>query len=130
MKKYWSLLIQFIKFGFVGGVCTVIDIGLLAFLKEVFGVDPLVAAAVSFSVSVVVNYLLSMKFVFKSKGESKTREFLVYLILSVIGLGLNQLIMWVGIDVFSVHYLLTKIIATGIVLVYNFVTRKVFIEKH
>ena len=94
-----KLIYQFIKFGLVGVAATITDVGTLALLKEVFNVDVLVASAISFCVSVIVNYILSMKFVFRSKGTGKVKEFLIFLILSTGGFLINQLIMWFGVNI-------------------------------
>lgn len=126
MKK---LLAQFMKFGVVGAVTFVIDYGLLAFLTEVFGVNYLVSATVSFTASVVFNYVASMRYVFTHKeGMSRRREFVIFVVLSVIGLAINNACMWAGVELLGVHYLLTKIAATAIVMVWNFVTRKIFLD--
>ena len=58
MKK---LIEQLIKFGFVGFLCFFIDWGIMVFLTEVFGINPLISSAVSFTVSVTVNYILSRR---------------------------------------------------------------------
>ena len=75
MKK---LIIQLIKFGIVGVIATLIDLAVLMVLKEFMKVDVLAASAVAFSVSVIANYILSMLFVFESSGNSKVKEFLVF----------------------------------------------------
>ena len=80
-------------------------------------------------ISFIVNYILSMLFVFKSKESSKLKEFLIFVILSVGGLLLNQLIMWIGTEIMSFYYLWVKVFVTFFVPLYNFVTRKIFIEK-
>ena len=127
MKK---LMNQIIRFGVVGVICTIIDFGVMIFLREVAGVYYLFASGISFAVSVVVNYLLSMKFVFHGKKDSsKTREFIFFVVLSVIGLGLNQVIMWAAVDGMNISYILSKVGATAIVMVYNFVTKKIFLEE-
>ena len=126
MKK---LIVQLIKFGIVGVIALIIDVAILTILKEMLNVDVLISSAVSFSVSVVVNYILSMHFVFKSKGDNKTKEFIAFVVLSIGGLLLNQLIMWVGVDVLAVYYLVVKAFALVFVPIYNFVTRKIFLEK-
>ena len=126
MKK---LIVQIIKFGIVGVIATVIDFGVLAFMKEVLDIHEQISTAVSFSVSVFANYLLSMLFVFKSKEENKVKEFIGFLLLSLGGLLLDQLVMWLGTGVFVIHYMVVKVLATGVVAVYNFVTRKLFLEK-
>ena len=126
MKK---LIIQLIKFGIVGVVATVIDFAVLMFLKEMIKIDVLVASAASFSVSVIANYVLSMLFVFKSKTKSKIKEFAVFVFLSIGGLILNQLVMWIGTQMLELYYLGVKVFACIFVPIYNFVTRKIFLEN-
>ena len=126
MKK---LLAQFMKFGVVGVIAFVIDYGLLALLTELFGINYLVSATISFTASVVFNYVASMRYVFTHKeGMSRRREFVIFVVLSVIGLLINSGCMWAGVELLGVHYLLTKIVATAIVMIWNFVTRKIFLD--
>lgn len=139
MKK---MLEQIVKFGFVGAFCFVIDFAITMGLTYI-GVYHLIAAAVAFVISVVVNYLLSFKFVFERKQDMDRRaEFIIFVILSVIGLGLNELFIWLAVDVVYMHSSLLmkyidyniavaggKIFATGLVMIYNFVTRKLFLEQ-
>ena len=125
-----KLFAQIIKFGFVGGTSFLIDSGILFLLTEFAGVHYLISGAISFTASVIYNYILSIKWVFDAKEDvNKVQELAVFIGLSVIGLGLNQLFMWLFVDIFHIYYMLSKIIATAIVMVYNFVTRKIFIEK-
>ena len=127
MKK---LITQIMKFGVVGFICFGIDYGLMIFLTEVCGIGYLMSSGISFSVSVMVNYALSLTFVFETaKDNNKIAEFFVFIILSVIGLGINQVLMWVCVDKIHVHYMISKIGVTGVVMVYNFVTRKLILEK-
>ena len=126
MKK---LIIQLIKFGIVGVIATLIDLAVLVVLKEILDVDVLAASAVAFSVSVIANYILSMLFVFESRGNSKVKEFLVFVILSIGGLLLNQFIMWLGTEIMTAYYLWAKVFALVFVPIYNFATRKIFLEK-
>ena len=124
------LLKQILSFGVVGVVATAIDFALLFILTEFFHVPYLWSAAISFSISLVVNYLLSMRYVFEGRDDiTKRREFITFVILSLIGLGLNELFMWLGTDLIGIPYMLTKVFATGAVMVYNFVSRKVLLEK-
>ena len=126
MKK---LIIQLIKFGIVGVIATLIDLAVLMVLKEILDVDVLAASAVAFSVSVIANYILSMLFVFESSGNSKVKEFLVFVVLSIGGLLLNQFIMWIGTEIMTAYYLWVKAFALVFVPIYNFITRKIFLEK-
>lgn len=122
---------QIIKFGFVGFLCFFIDYGVMVFLTEVFQIDYLVSSGISFTVSVIVNYILSITFVFETdKDKNKLKEFVVFVFLSVIGLGINEVCMWLAVEAAGIYYMISKIGATAVVMVYNFVTRKIFIEKN
>lgn len=127
MKK---LLNQILKFGVVGGLAFIIDYGILIFLTEVFHINYLISTTISFIVSVIFNYIMSIFWVFDvDENKNRTTVFSVFIILSVIGLILNDLFMWVFVDGMSIHYLIAKIIATLLVMIYNFITRKLFLEK-
>lgn len=127
MKK---LILQMVKFGAVGFLCFFIDYGIMLLLTELAGVNYLISCCISFSVSVIVNYLLSMHFVFAAKANMKKRtQFVIFVILSVIGLGLNQLFMWLFVDLVHIPYQIAKLAVTAIVMLFNFVTRKVFLEE-
>ena len=123
------MIVQLISFGIVGIVAAFVDVGVLVALKELLHADVLIASMISFCASVSVNYFLSMSFVFKSKNQGKLREFIIFVILSIGGLCLNQLILWIGVKFTSVYYLIVKFIAMVIVPVYNFITRKIFLES-
>ena len=125
-----KLIKQIIKFGIVGGLCFVIDYGLLIFLTEVISINYLISSGISFSASVIVNYILSLKYVFETdKKNNKVKECLIFIVLSIIGLGINQVNMWSCVDKLKIFYMIAKIAATIIVMVYNFVTRKLILEK-
>lgn len=123
------MITQIIKFGLVGFLCFFIDYGVLYFMTELLGIYYLVSSAVSFSLSVIVNYILSMKYVFESRNTNKLKEFIIFVWLSLFGLGINQFLMWFCVEILNVYYLISKILATAIVMIYNFVTRKLILEK-
>ena len=138
-----KLFAQIFKFTIVGGLSFAVDFIVYGFLCNVLYVHYIIAGIVGFLVSVVVNYLLSMKFVFVSKEDMrKDKEFIIFVVLSLIGMVLNSMLLFVCIDLVYMNWiwlmqtlnrecvnLVAKIIATGIVMVYNFVTRKIFLEK-
>lgn len=128
MKNLFS---QLIKFGLVGGIAFLIDYGIMVFLTEVFKIPSLISAAISFTVSVIFNYIASVKWVFDvdKKKNSKTKELVVFILLSIVGLGINELIMWIMDKEFGIYYMISKIVATIVVMCYNFITRKLFLEK-
>ena len=131
-----KLIEQFMKFGVVGIIAFFIDYGLLAFCTEILNINFLVSATIGFTVSVVFNYIASMRFVFTHKEDmSRRREFIIFVVLSVIGLIINNALMWAGVELIpwpdwlAGHaYLIVKIFATAVVMVWNFVTRKIFLD--
>lgn len=124
-----DLTVQFAKFGIVGVIAFCIDYGLFLLMNYAFGVNYLVASAISFTISTVFNYMASMRYVFAGKqGQTRTQQFVIFFVLSVVGLGLNQLILWLCSGVFVVPAWGGKLVATVLVMVFNFVTRKIFLE--
>ena len=132
MEQFKALIEQFLKFGVVGALAFLVDYGILMLLSQVVGWDPLPASAVSFVVSLTFNYLASMRFVFERRDDlSRRREFSIFVALSVIGLGINSLCIWAGTAAFgdgAVSVTVTKLVATVIVAVWNFVSRKRWLE--
>ncbi|MBO5092740.1 MAG: GtrA family protein [Lachnospiraceae bacterium] len=140
MKK---LMDQILKFGVVGFIAFFIDFGIFKLLSSVFGVHYLIANFFGFTISLIFNYAASMTFVFERKENADRKaEFVIFTILSVIGLILNELIIYLCIEGIyeNIPLLMTymsrqwaetfgKVVATGIVMVYNFITRKIFLEK-
>lgn len=124
-----KLLNQILKFGLVGGTAFVIDYVLLYFCTEFLHIHYLISSIISFTVSVIFNYILSIKWIFDVKKKQDVKDFVIFIILSVIGLGINSLIMYVIVEKFGVYYMFSKIVSTAVVMVYNFITRKIFVEK-
>ena len=125
---------QILKFGAVGFLCFFIEYVLLILIKEVLGWNVILANTIAFTVSAVVNYILSIVFVFDTdKKANKGKQFIIFFLLAVGGLIINNIVLKLGtvvLDTFwSRSYIIVKPFATGVVMVYNFITRKLFIEK-
>ena len=123
-----ELIIQFIKFSFVGVTSFVIDYGLFLILTAV-GVPYLISNIISYTISTVYNFLMSMRYVFAGKeGQTRTQQFVIFVTLSVIGLGLNELFLWLFIGLMTIPAAVAKVMSTFLVMIFNFVTRKIFLE--
>ena len=126
------LIEQVLKFGVVGVLAFLIDYGVLMLLSQGLRMNPVAAASISFVVSVVFNYVASMCFVFTHRDDlSKRREFAIFVVLSVIGLGINELCMWAGTAVLGDSALMvtvTKVFATAVVMVWTCVSRKKWLD--
>lgn len=127
-----ALVEQFLKFGVVGAVAFVIDYGILMLLSQVVGWDPLPSSVISFTISLVFNYLASMHFVFERRDDlSRRRELVIFVLLSVIGLAINSACIWAGTEAFGsgpVPVTATKLVATVVVALWNFWSRKHWLE--
>lgn len=127
-----GLVGQFMKFGVVGVLAFLIDYGVLMLLSQGLGWDPVPSSVVSFVVSLAFNYLASMRYVFRRReGMSRRREFAVFVVLSVIGLGINVACMWAGTALFgdgALAVTITKVVATVVVALWNFASRKRWLE--
>lgn len=124
-----NLINQIIKFGVVGAVAFVIDYGIMVLCKEIFHFSVLLSAGFGFTISVIFNYIASVKWVFNVKDDNnKSKQFITFIIFSIIGLILTEIIMYIGTDIINISYLIVKVAATLIVMVFNFITRKLFLE--
>ena len=145
VDKKRGLFEQIMKFGVVGGLSFIIDFTIYTLIIAVFGKGKFTVAAAAFfgfTISLIFNYISSMKFVFvRDENMDRRREFAVFALLSLIGLALNEALIMGVLAVYDALPFLQggllwdfkewigKIFATGVVMIYNFVTRKIFIEK-
>ena len=131
-----------IRFAVSGGVCFLIEFAVLVILRDKAGLDTLIAAPVAFLVSVIVNYLMCVKWVFDGAGEQGNAQRIGFLITSGIGLGLNEALMFLfrvllGEDAavlqlfgFTVTmYMVNKVMATVIVMIWNYFTKRRILKK-
>ena len=120
-----NTFLQFFRYLFVGGGAFVVDFGLLFVFTHFLNLHYLLSATLSFIAGLLVNYFISTSWVFNRKTvKNKYLEFFVFAIIGVIGLGFNDLFMWIFTDRFGIYYLLSKIITTVIVYFWNFFARK------
>ena len=121
-------LLQLFRYTFVGGFAFIVDFGLLFILTEYAGCHYLISAAIAFIAGLLVNYALSKLWVFnKSNYSNKLTEFLLFALVGIIGLGLTELLMWCFTTLLGIYYILSKMMTTAIVYLWNFFGRKYLI---
>ena len=116
--------LEFVRFCFVGGLSLLVDYAVLYSLTEWADMYYLHSSAISFGVSVVFNYWLCVRYVFKGAKKQTPRQAIIFFSTGVVGLVLNQLCMWFFVDVAGMHYLIAKLGATVIVTAWNYVTKR------
>ncbi len=121
---------RFVRYFLVGGIAAAVDIGIFAIFAKILGYDYLAVAAVGFTLATLVNYVLSVRHVFESGVRFGRRQEigLVYLV-SGVGLAINQLVLYLGIDVLGQEMILAKLVATGVVFVWNYAIRSRFVFR-
>ena len=120
-----NLYLQFFRYIFVGGTAFVVDFFFLYFFSDICGIYYLISAILSFIISVLVNYIMSTKWVFNQDNiENKVLEFNLFIIISTIGLGFTEVLLYFFTDILGLYYLISKIISAIIVLFWNFLARR------
>lgn len=128
-EKTEKLLVQIFNFGIVGVIATLIDFVFLYLFKEYCNLNVILSNTLSFVISVIYNYWASLMFVFNvNKEKSQRRNFIFFIVGSLIGLLLSDGIIWLLTELIVIHYLIAKVFATIVVMIFNFVTRKKFLE--
>lgn len=123
-----NIVSQFARYLVVGGFAAVIDFASLYSLTEFAGLHYLASAAIAFLLGLAANYLLSRTWVFDQRRiANSTMEFVVFAAIGVVGLGLNEAIMWVAQEKVHLHYMIGKAISAAMVLLWNFGARRVLL---
>ena len=124
-----KLMMQILKFGIVGGIATIIDFAVFFLLHEVLNINTILSNICSFTVSVIYNYIASIKWVFDvDESKNKKTQFILFIVFSLIGMGINTGIVYVCTDIMRLYSMIGKVLATGVVMIFNFITRKKFLE--
>lgn len=128
-----SLLGQFLRYLVTGGLAFVVDFGLFALCLYVFNWHYLLANFVGLVAGLVLNYAMSIVWVFtackRTFERRKIAEFALFTIVGFAGVGLNQLLMYLMVDGFEVNEMISKMVAAVLVLIWNFGARKLMLFK-
>jgi len=122
MTRYASIVAlvrQFINFTGVGFVSAIGHYGLLIALVQLAGVAAVPASAAGALLGAWINYTLNYHFTFRSSKRHR-EAVLKFAAVATVGLVLNTLFMWVGVEIIHAHYILSQIVTTGLVLIWSF----------
>lgn len=115
---------QLVRFVAVGAVATVVHYTILIALVELGGAAPVLSTTAGYAAGTVVSYILNRRYTFKSNAPHLA-SFPKFVALNAVGMLLNGAIVAALIS-FGVWYLLAQVIATGLVLIWNFLGARFF----
>lgn len=125
-KNTDNIFLQMFRYLFVGTASFLIDFFIYIGLIEIFNVNYLISAAIAFAISVLANYYLSTSWVFnQSNIENRVIEFNLFILISIMGLVFTEILLFIFIDWLSIGYIISKIIASLLVMLWNFSARRV-----
>lgn len=115
-----ELFQKFIKFGIVGFSGVFVDFSITWLTKEKFRIPKYVANAIGFTTAASTNYLLNRVWTFESTNPKVMVEYSEFILISMIGLAINTLILWILVSKFKWNFYFSKIFAIGVVTIWNF----------
>lgn len=136
-----TVCIELFKYFWVALLSAALDFSVFVLFYDTFGVSYIVSNTIAFILGVSVNYTLSTKFVFKCEAKKNFREFFIFVIIGIIGLGISHLSLFFMIDVLQIAEILknispsyesftgsfAKIFAIGTTFIWNFSARKIIL---
>ncbi len=123
--------ITLFRYLFYGGIVSVINIVLLYVFVEFLKIDYTISNIISMAICITITYILSKKFIFSKKVSIGTKkEFLSYIIISIISIGIDTAVLYICTSLFTIYYLLSKIIAIVVSTGVNYILKKLIYEKY
>ena len=129
--EFHPLITKFIKFGIVGASGMVVHFGVLYLFKEVVGLNPFLANTIGFVTAATTNYILNRIWTFRSQEKQVAVEYLKFILVSVIGLGVNNGTMWITGKLLpdwfeDWRFYLIWVFAVGVTTMWNFFGNMLF----
>ena len=121
---------KIVRYFGVGGVAAILDLLIFSTMVKWFEFNWFYVALLSFIIATGVNYFLSIKYVFQSGVRFiRSHEIFLVFFVSAIGLSVNQIVLWLLIEVAMLDEVVSKIVASGTVFIWNFMARNSFIFR-
>lgn len=111
---------KFIKFGVVGFSGLFVDFGVTYVCKEWLKVQKYISNSIGFTAAASTNYILNRVWTFQSTDPNIAVEYTEFLVISIIGLGINNFILWLIITKYKLNFYLSKLFAIAVVTIWNF----------
>lgn len=123
-------VLQLFRYVLIGGSSFAIDFGIYCILGEI-GINYLIAGILAFIISFLFNFSVSRVLIFKSSASQKAiaKEFVGVIVISIIGLGFTELLLFLGTDLLHADFRISKIMASIFVLIWNYSARRLFIYR-
>ena len=121
---------EFSRYFCAGSLTFLTDFTILLLLTEIAGVNYLWSNLVAVSVGLLMSYVLCVKWVFLDRRYNRVVfEFPLFVLTCMVGIVLNEFLLWCFVEYAAFHYLLAKVIVTVIVFVFNFYIKKMTLFK-
>ena len=121
-----DFLLKFIKFSMVGFSGVFVDFGFTYLCKEIIRIPKYVSNAIGFTIAATTNYFLNRIWTFQSHNPHVAMEFSRFFVIALIGLGINSLILWFLVSKFKLNFYFSKLMATLVVTLWNFLINAYF----
>ena len=108
------------------GIATLIDMGLLYLFTEYMGLWYFYSAALSYMAGMITNFILNKNYNFKNKSRRIAPQFGLFVGVALIGLVLNQAILYILVSLVGMWYMYAKVMTVCLVLLWSFYGHKRF----
>ena len=125
-SAWWTILLRFIRVGIVGCSGMIVDFGVTWLCKEKLRWNKYLSNSLGFILAATNNYIWNRLWTFQSESQAVAREYISFVVIAVIGLGLNNLIIYLLHERLHLNFYLSKLIAIGCVTLWNFSMNYVF----
>jgi len=129
MDKYFTIIVKFLKFGVVGLSGLVIDFALTFLFRNILKINQYVANAIGFAVAASSNYIINRIWTFNSHNPQMVEEYVKFFLVSLVGLGINTLVLYFLVKRFKWNFYFSKLFAIGAATVWNFFINLLFTFK-
>jgi len=119
-STWWTIILRFARFGIVGASGMVVDFSVTWLCKEKLHWNKYLSNSLGFILAATNNYFWNRLWTFQSESVEIVREYSMFVLIALVGLGLNNLIIWLLHEKAHLNFYLSKLIAIGCVMVWNF----------